>query len=283
MAAPAPEVAPAAARGGALHAIEQTLLGGGSRSLRSRAADAGWRPDAPDAWCTRCGGSAGPGEADATGCAACRRRRLAWQRAVRLGVYEGMLRDAIHALKYEGDRRIGAELGGLLGQAIEASLRSEGIDPASALLVPVPTTDRRRLLRNHGVDHTRAICRGAAAGTGMDIAPLLRRRHRPAQTGLSPTRRLANVRGAFYAVGKGPVPGIRAVVLIDDVRTTGATLTACCRALDRIAAVGQPADGLPKPEIWVATCAVSGNRSRRSENAGSEKYSDDKEKPKTDA
>jgi predicted amidophosphoribosyltransferase len=70
-----------------------------------------------------------------------------------------------------------------------------------------------------------------AGRTGLPVArALVRRVDTPPQTGLSAARRRANVAAAFAVRGRAQVAG-RVVVLVDDVRTTGATVRACAAAL----------------------------------------------------
>lgn len=66
-------------------------------------------------------------------------------------------------------------------------------------------------------------------------ACLRRKRATPPQTGLSVAARRENLRGAFEVIMPDAVRG-RAIVLLDDVMTTGATLSACSRALKRAGA-----------------------------------------------
>ncbi len=86
--------------------IEIAWFGVVRRSFAARARDEGWAPDGADAYCGRCGETVGPHEADgmdAPGgpqCPACRAKRLAWDRFVRVGEYRGILRDAVQDLKY---------------------------------------------------------------------------------------------------------------------------------------------------------------------------------------
>jgi ComF family protein len=165
---------------------------------------------------------------------------------VRLGGYEGLLRDLIHELKFTAWRRVGRDLGRLLGEAVLE--QAAGLEPSRVVLVPVPTTWLRRWMR--GVDHSLEICRGVQSVTGWRIQKLLTRGHRASQIGLTGPRRLRNVRGAFRS--RGLLREADLVVVIDDVRTTGATLTECCRELQN--GVSGSGSGVA---LWCATVAVT--------------------------
>ena len=89
--------------------------------------EAAWTPDSPDAYCPRCASTVGAYEADVTGCAACRGKRLAWERCVRLGPYEGVLRDAILSGKYTGWRRMCQDLGADLRVALRTAMAASGV------------------------------------------------------------------------------------------------------------------------------------------------------------
>lgn len=213
--------------------IERDWLGLRAVSLRERSTEAGWSPDAPGAYCPRCATSVGAFEADAAGCPACREKRLAWNGAFRVGSYEGVLRDAVMELKFTAWRRVGREMGSMLGEAVEAGLRARGVDPRLAVVVPVPTTFRRRMSR--GVHHTLVLAREVAGACGGRVERGLRRKHRPTQTSLPRSERARNMAGAFMAreperLAEQAASG-RVFVVVDDVRTTGATMTAACRAL----------------------------------------------------
>lgn len=236
-----------------LRVAENDWLGVCDVAWRDAVRLTGWRADDPAAYCPRCGTSAGPFEADADGCPACRKRRLAWSRSVRLGPYEGVLRDAILATKYTAWRRVGQELGADLGAAVAAALREAGIDPASVIVCPVATSRRRRLAR--GVDHTLILAREVARQTGGSLVQGLRREHRPPQSGLSGSARQRNVAKSFRL--RRSTAGLaagRTVVLVDDVRTTGATLSAAARALQR--GVRELSASSPA-RIWTAVAAVT--------------------------
>ncbi|MBZ0172855.1 MAG: hypothetical protein K8E66_10775, partial [Phycisphaerales bacterium] len=130
-------------------ALESALLGGGSVGVSLDQ----WSPDPLSFICPRCGDTLGEGEAGGGGCATCRRSPLVWDHAIRLGVYDGALRDAITACKYRCDRGVGRAVGIMLAERVVERLRVERVDPAGVVLVPVPTTTRRRL-SNAGLDHT---------------------------------------------------------------------------------------------------------------------------------
>ncbi|MBK7404434.1 MAG: ComF family protein [Phycisphaerales bacterium] len=187
--------------------IEEEWIGVGSRSWASAAEEAGWLPDGAALYCPRCGTSVGAFEADAAGCSACRERRLPWSRAVRLGPYEGPLRDAVLAGKYTAWKRVCLELGRDLGDAVADALRIEGVAPEAVLVCPVPTSLRRRLAR--GIDHTGLMARAASRSIGCRSGSLLRRAHRPPQQGLSGEARRRNVAGSFRARAGGLGPGGR--------------------------------------------------------------------------
>lgn len=150
-----------------------------------------------------------------------------------VGPYEGVLRDVVHALKYEHRRSLLRRLAPMLRDAA-----AEVLNGAHAL-VPVPLHVRRRWQR--GFNQAELV-----AGTlGGPVAHLLRRtRCTASQADLDAAARHINVRGAFTLAGwterqrrrtQREVEG-QVLVLIDDVVTTGATLGACADVLRRAGA-----------------------------------------------
>ncbi len=248
--------------------IERTWLGLTSAPFERRAAEAGWAPDPPDRFCPRCASTVGPYETRggdaaslADGCSSCRELRVPWSRATRLGSYTGLLRDAILELKFTRFRAVGVALGRLLGRAVAAEARRAGIPVARLAIVPVPTTWRRFLAR--GIDHTAVLAASASREIGCPVVRALTRRHRPAQTTLSPSARLANVRDAFRARRLDWPNGVIPVV-VDDVRTTGATLLAATLTLQ--SAIQSNTE---QRSIWVATVAVTPAKGNRAASARS--------------
>ena len=117
------------------------------------------------------------------GCHRCESKRLPWERAVRLGPYEDLLRDAILETKFTRWRHVGEQLGRRLGESLCSTLAAKGQTPADAVLIPVPSSTRRRLVR--GIDHTLAIARGMRRASGIEISRPLSARFGP-HTGRHP-------------------------------------------------------------------------------------------------
>lgn len=214
--------------------------------LARRAAAAEWTPDGPGDYCDRCGRDIGAFESNEVGCAACAQSRLPWSRFVRLGRYEPPLSDWICEVKFTRWPVLGLELGRLLGRVI----RQAGIDPTPgrAVIVPMPTTIRRRLSR--GIDHAGIIARGVSEEVGPPIARLLARSHRPSQRAVPFDRRPSNVAGSLRLRRGAAVPA-GTILLVDDVMTSGATMRAAARALLAGAARRNG------PEVWACALGVT--------------------------
>lgn len=211
--------------------------------------------------------AAGPAD-QGPSCPACRNRRLPWERAVRLGPYEGELREMIHQVKFQRWRRLGSDLGRLLAMPLRHALTDAGIDPRSAVLVPVPMSFRRRWMR--GIDHTLVIARALADALPCPLVRALRRRHRPTQWSVPASARRANVRGAFVA-SPARVRRLagRTLIVLDDLRTTGATLTECCRCLREAHRRGVPSGEPARPlGVWTAVLAVTPDPGRPGASPG---------------
>jgi predicted amidophosphoribosyltransferase len=240
--------------------VEEHWLGLTSQGFVERARDQGWAPDLPDAYCPRCGTRVGlyevalPEAADfgLHGCPACDRRRLPWSRCVRLGDYHGLLRRAVHEFKFRRWRPVGRELGMLLGSALAQALRDADIPPACARLIPVSPPFWRRLWR--GIDHTQVLARAASETSGVPMLAAFGRLFRPSQLAVAPTDRRRNVKGSFRVRRRRPA-GVRVAIVLDDVRTTGATMLEACRTLR----TAWPGDDL---EIWSAVVGVASKRRR---------------------
>ena len=139
--------------------------------------------------------------------------------------FAGVTRHALHELKYAGEQRLAIPL----GRAVAARWRVAG--SGGDLLVAVPVHAARR--RERGYDQAELIAAVAAEVLGLPWRPaLVRSRATTAQYRLDRRHRAANVATAF-AVRPGLAARVagRHVVLVDDVVTTGATLSASANAL----------------------------------------------------
>ncbi len=251
---PASEADAVAARAGWLDAVVAACLAPRcavcgqwlATPTRGAVCHACWRAVAPftPPLCATCGAplAAGTRSSAPPPCALCRRAPLHHvDRAAALGFHDGTLREVVHALKFGRRHGIAARLARLLREAHgDLVAGADGV-------VPVPLHPRRH--RQRGFNQAHEIARHL----GPPVWPLLRRtRHTAPQSALDARARAGNVEGAF-AVGRGGaltwralawrpwgghgarqrVQGVegRRVLLVDDVWTTGATLSACARAL----------------------------------------------------
>ena len=139
------------------------------------------------------------------------------------GAYAGVLRDALHALKFGGRRALARPLSTLMLEQCSAVL-----GPHVDALVPVPLTPARE--RDRGFNQAMLLADHLAAASGLPVKPRWLRRWRGTrpQTELTAGERRANVAGAFAASPR--VAGAH-VIVIDDILTTGATVAECARTL----------------------------------------------------
>jgi ComF family protein len=135
----------------------------------------------------------------------------------------GKLQEAIWALKYENTPGLGDPLGARVAACFEQT------DWQVELIVPVPLHAKR--LRERGYNQAQQIAEPAARRLGLPCIPdaLTRTRHTQSQVTLDRQQRQNNMQEAFAA--NATQVGNRAVLLVDDVYTTGATLAACAQAL----------------------------------------------------
>ena len=177
--------------------------------------------------CTVCGQPFhGPQGTDHT-CGQCIKNPPSFDTARSLFQYQGSVRTLIHRIKYKDDGYALRAFSSLaMGHVLLDHLKPD-------MVIPVPLHSKR--LRKRGFNQSLRL-----AGTifphiplGMDI--LTRTLNTKPQTELSMKERPRNVRNAFETAS--PLPeGVKTILLLDDVYTTGATVRACAQALKRAGA-----------------------------------------------
>jgi ComF family protein len=179
-------------------------------------------------------------------CGLCRRLEPPYVKATAYGSYESGLRELIHLLKYNQVRPAANVLGRMLMEAVEDLQPLFG--DTELLVVPVPLHSTK--LRQRGFNQSELIARAAlkvkpsAGRFQLTLGLLERRRETKSQIGLSRHQRRENIRGAFVVTRPLEMAG-REVLLVDDVFTTGTTVSECARILRRAGA----------SKVYVATVA----------------------------
>ena len=198
--------------------------------------------------CPTCGHNVGAYALIDDRCHRCQNRRPVVSRVVRVGQFTGLLREFIHAIKYENQTHLDRFLGQLLASAILGDKILSTVD----VLIPIPLHWRRRWQRRYNQSDLLARqTRYHLNKQGLNLPirrDLLRVRHTIEQTTLAISDRMRNLRGAFAVRPDADFTG-KHICLIDDVTTTGTTLRVAANALKQT----KPA------RITAAVLAVAGN------------------------
>ena len=156
-------------------------------------------------------------------CDRCRENRPSYKQLRSWAVFEDPVQGALHRLKYRRD----LGLGEALSHHVSGFISHLGW-PVE-ILIPIPLGKQRR--KERGYNQVAMIAKPLSLQVGLEYCPdaLFRARETRSQVGLSASERQENVRDAFLAARK-KVSG-RSVLLMDDVSTTGATLSSAAEAL----------------------------------------------------
>lgn len=154
----------------------------------------------------------------------------------------GHIQNMLHELKYHGNMEVGHELGLMMADELKSASDFKDID----LITPVPLHPRKLHIR--GFNQAAVIAGGLAEGLGKPhLENLLRRtRHVSTQTRKNVWERFINVSEIFEVSQPGKAEG-KKILLVDDVITTGATLSQCANALL----------SLPSTEVLIASAALA--------------------------
>ena len=180
--------------------------------------------------CLRCGAAVGLGSGAVDDCTSCRTYPPAFVKASCAVAHyaAGPLRDLILALKFNGKLHVAAVFGALLAQRIGGT----GLVTPDTLVVPTPLTRAASLQR--GFNQAEEVAAWVARALKLRLEPrlLTKVRGTPPQATLSDERRRMNLKGAFACAPRHARRCKNArVLLIDDVITTGSTVSECARTL----------------------------------------------------
>ncbi len=181
--------------------------------------------------CGRCGRLPAEGAVFLSGgtaclCYECRKRDWPFVLARAAGPYEGILKFAIHSFKYAGRRSLAGLLAGLMAEVG----RLEPLYAEVDLAVPVPLSGGK--LRYRGFNQALLLAGelGVLLQIPVEKAALAKVVETPPQAGLSRAAREINLKGAFKVTNDRNIYG-KNILLVDDVFTTGSTLSAAATVL----------------------------------------------------
>jgi ComF family protein len=184
----------------------------------------------PSARCARCDAPAPEPVSRCRGCAAWPPELLLVRAPF---LFDGPVRTALHRVKYRGEHARARDLGRRLAAFAQDEL-AESLGTVH-LVVPIPLHPSR--LRQRGFNQSELLAAAVAETLGLPlVSHLVRARPTPPQVGLGREARRRNIAGAFG--WSGPALCGQLVLVVDDVVTTGATLSEAARALATAGAAG---------------------------------------------
>ena len=157
-------------------------------------------------------------------CKRCKGRTFFYDRAIAPFVYEGEIQKLVHSFKFSNKRYLCKSFAIFMADKFKAEKLYADI------VVPVPLCDKR--LKQRGYNQSKLLAIEFSKLTNVPLSPdvLKRIKETPNQTSLNFLERQTNLIGAFKVKNKKQVAG-KSIVLIDDVFTTGATVTECAKML----------------------------------------------------
>jgi ComF family protein len=165
-------------------------------------------------------------------CRQCAQGEYDFKQARSFGSYDGALRELLHLFKYARMRPLAAPLAARMAEVLEREWGAGQFDA----LVAVPLARDRQRERGYNQAQLLALELERRCRLPVLDGALSRVRATAPQTGLTRAQRLENLRGAFAAGPRAAGLDARRILLIDDVMTTGATLSVCARVLSRAGA-----------------------------------------------
>ena len=179
-------------------------------------------------FCIKCGMTL-PGSAqEKPQCGGCSKKDYVFTRAWSTGLYQGILKECIHLLKYGKKVFMAVPLGKLMADFINRYLDLGNID----LIIPVPLHPARLREREFNQSALLAEQINKRFNIPLSLNNLVKTRPTRPQTGLSGKERLANIQLAFK-IKNSSLFSEKNVLLVDDVFTTGSTINECSNTLLR--------------------------------------------------
>jgi len=178
--------------------------------------------------CVRCGKGLSPGlGAEDRYCGSCLKNPPVFDSARSFFIYQGPVRTLLHRLKYSSDAGSASTLGSLIGCAGTPAFNRD-----FEVIVPVPLFRSR--LSKRGLNQALVLANTIFPEQADKIDPtmLIRVKNTIAQTQLSRRERKKNLRDAFAISPASTLSG-RKICLVDDIFTTGTTVTECSRILKK--------------------------------------------------
>ena len=180
-------------------------------------------------YCRRCGRDTGKFALLAGKCPDCQGKEVRFDRIARAGIYEHTLRKMILSLKNGR-----TELDSVLGFLGNSALQGGGFTNEVDIFVPVPLHWTKRLIRGYNQSHVLVNkLKHDTAKISTDLIRIRRTKSQPAM--VSAAAREKNVAGAFAVRNRHKFDG-RKICLVDDIKTTGATLNECAKTLKQAGA-----------------------------------------------
>jgi len=180
-------------------------------------------------YCHRCGRDVSPYAIYGEGCPNCHSEQIQFDSIARAGIYAESLREMI--LAFKNDR---TELDSVMIWLAESALQISAFFADIDLFVPVPLHWRRRFIRGYNQSHL--LARGLKHPSAKISTDLVRIRYTKPQSEMpSAAARQKNVAGAFAVRYRHPFDG-RKICLVDDIKTTNATLNECAKTLKQAGA-----------------------------------------------
>ena len=141
---------------------------------------------------------------------------------------EGVEQNLIHRLKYEHSKKTGFILGRQFGQKVKKKIQDSSIE----FLIPVPTHYRKKFDR--GYNQSETIARGLSKELNIPASSKLvaKIKNTTSQTKLNKEERTKNIQGSFICAAQ--FRNINSIGIVDDVITSGSTITELCRSIVEI-------------------------------------------------